>query len=295
MNRILFTIYRVVVPKPLRTVILKHNLKKKIINYYSVLHPDNADKEKLEVLKYLETNPVSIFPYPFNMKYAPGMIEVFYDHLRRLRYVMFDDKKLYFRKHWTIRRIQRAFADLSREQDPESPHRYIGNGFDVNENDVIADIGAAEGNFSLSVIDRVKKIYLFESDPRWIDALQSTFNNYSDKITIIEKRVSDTDDQYNMRLDTFYKSKGDITFLKIDVEGAERQVLEGCRELLSGSSPLKIALCTYHKEDDAREFSNLLEGYGFRVTFSKGYMIPFYDKKLKAPWLRRGLIRAERH
>jgi len=30
------------------------------------------------------------------------------------------------------------------------------------------------------------------------------------------------------------------------------------------------------------------------VTPSKGYMINYYDKKLKAPWLRRGLIRAVR-
>jgi len=32
--------------------------------------------------------------------------------------------------------------------------------FNLNENDVVADIGAAEGNFSLSVIEKVKKLYI---------------------------------------------------------------------------------------------------------------------------------------
>lgn len=294
MNRILFAIYRIVVPKPLRTVILKHRLRRKIIHYYMVLHPAGADDEKLAVLKYLETNPVSIFPYQFNNNYRPELIEVFYDKDRRLRYVMLDDKKLYFRQQWTKRRIQRAYADLSREQDPGSPHRYLGNGFSVDENDVIADIGAAEGNFSLSVIDRVKKVYLFESDSRWVDALKATFEPYSEKAVIVEKRVSNIDDSGNVRLDTFHDFYGDITFLKIDVDGAERQVLDGCKAIFSGKKPLKVALCTYHKEEDENKFAELLTGYGFKVSFSRGYMIPYYDKKLKAPWLRRGLIRAER-
>lgn len=294
MNRILFTIYRIVVPKPLRTVILRHRLRRKIIHYYTVLNPADANEEKLEVIKYLEINPVSIFPYQFNSTYMPDMIEVFFDKDRGLKYVMLDGKKLYFRQQWTKRRIQRAFAELSREQDPGSPHRYLGNGFSVGENDVIADIGAAEGNFSLSVIDRVKKVYLFESDSRWVDALKATFEPYSEKAVIVKKRVSDIDDSGNVRMDTFYDSCGDITFLKIDVDGAERQVLKGCKALFSGNKPLKVALCTYHKEEDENQFAELLKGYGFNVSFTKGYMIPYYDKKLKAPWLRRGLIRAER-
>lgn len=294
MNRILFTIYRIVVPKPLRSVILKHRLRKKIIHYYTVLHPGSADHEKLEVINYLKNNPVSIFPYQFTSNYRQELIEVYYDKERRLKYVMLDGKKLYFRRHWTKKRIQRAFADLSREQDPDSPHRYLSNQFNIDENDVIADIGAAEGNFTLSVIDRVKKVYLFESDSRWVDALKATFEPHSDKVVIVQKRVSDIDDSENVRLDTFFNSNSDITFVKIDVDGAERQVLGGFKSIFTGNKPLKIALCTYHKEEDEKEFAELLKGYGFTVSFSKGYMISYYDKKLKAPWLRRGLIRAER-
>jgi hypothetical protein len=36
-----------------------------------------------------------------------------------------------------------------REQDPDSPHRYLTDSFTIGNDDVLADIGAAEGNFSL--------------------------------------------------------------------------------------------------------------------------------------------------
>jgi hypothetical protein len=71
-------------------------------------------------------------------------------------------------------------------------------------------------------------------------------------------------------------------------------VLEGAKEIFESGSPLKIALCTYHKNDDEKEFTDLLEKSGFTVIPSRGYMIHYYDKKMKSPYLRRGLIRAVR-
>jgi hypothetical protein len=57
---------------------------------------------------------------------------------------------------------------------------------------------------------------------------------------------------------------------------------------------MKIALCTYHQHDDEQEFSALLENAGYVVNPSAGYMIFYYDKKLKEPYLRRALIRGEK-
>ena len=292
MNKILFSIYRVLVSKPLRTIILKKNLRRKILKYFASMPVEEVNDEQQEVLKYLENNPVTTFPYPFYNNYSPDLIEVFYDHENGMRYVFLEGKRLYFRKRWSKRRIQRAFADLTREQDNNSPHRYLSDSFSVNKDEIIADIGAAEGNFSLSVIDKVKKIYLFESDHRWIEALKATFAPWADKVEIINKRVVDFDDEKNIKFDTFYNKRRDITFLKIDVDGAEQNVLNSCRTILSDKGSLKIALCTYHKNNDEKDFTSLLQDYGFNVSYSKGYMIHYYDKKIKAPWLRRGLIRA---
>jgi hypothetical protein len=85
-----------------------------------------------------------------------------------------------------------------------------------------------------------------------------------------------------------------VTFLKIDVDGAESIVLDSCREVFKSGRPFKIALCTYHKNNDEKEFTTMLKNNGFAVSPSKGYMIHYYDKKMKAPYLRRGLIRAVR-
>ena len=292
MNKILFTIYRLVVPKPIRTVILKKNLRSNILDHFAGLPENEVNDEHREVLKYLEYNPVRIFPYLFHENYSAEEIEVFYDKEKGMRYVLQEGKRLYFKKRWNEKRIKRAWSDLQREQDIDSPHRYLTPEFSVGEDDVIADIGAAEGNFSLAVIDKVKKIYLFEYEKDWIEALRATFAPWPEKVEIIGKYVSDKDDESHIRLDTFYEEKKDLTFLKIDVDGAESVVLNSSKEIFKSVKPLKVVLCTYHKNNDEKDFIFLMKDYGFTVSPSKGYMINYYDKKMKAPYLRRGLIRA---
>lgn len=292
MNKYIFQVYRALVPKPIRTVITKNKLRKDIIGYYNSLPAGEISPEQKEVVAFLEKNPVRIFPYQFSDNYKPEAIEVFTDSENGLKYVMQDGHRLYFKRRWSEKRIRRAYNDLTREQDPASPHRYLAGSFDVSSNDVIADIGAAEANFSLSVIDKVKKIYLFEYDREWAEAMRATFRPWKDKVEIINKYVAGYDDESHINFGRFYQERGDITFLKIDVDGAESVVLKSCDEIFRSSASLKVALCTYHKRDDEAEFTTLLKDYGFRVSPSQGYMIHFYDKKMKAPYLRRGLLRA---
>jgi hypothetical protein len=294
MNKFFFPIYRILVPKPLRTIILKKTLRKKILKHFADLPENEINDEQKEVLKYLENDEIRIFPYPFHNNYSPEKIEVLFDNGNGMHYVFQDGKRLYFKKRWKEKRIKRAYCDLRREQDQGSPHRYLTESFTIGNEDVLADIGAAEGNFSLAVIDKVRKIYLFEYDCEWIEALRATFAPWPEKVEIISKYVSDLNDSSHVRFDTFFENKKDITFLKIDVDGAESDVLKSCNEVFNTNESFKIALCTYHKNNDEKDFTVLLENYGFNVIPSKGYMIHYYDKKMKAPYLRRGLIRAIR-
>lgn len=294
MNKYLFPIYRILVPKPIRTALLKKTLHKKIPEHYLSLPVNEVNEEQREVLKFIETNEIRIFPYQFHTDYSPDKIEVHYDREKGMRYVLQDGKRLYFKKRWGVNKIKKSYCDLMREQDIDSPHRYLTDSFTIGQNDVLADIGAAEGNFSLAVIEKIRKVYIFEYDQEWIEALRATFAPWPDKIEIINKFVSDKNDKSNIRFDTFFESRKDINFLKIDVDGAESIVLNSCDEVFKTPLPFKIALCTYHKNDDEKVFTSLLKNYGFTVTPSKGYMINYYDKKLKASYLRRGLIRAVR-
>ncbi|MFA5819564.1 MAG: hypothetical protein WC854_09825, partial [Bacteroidales bacterium] len=108
MNKILFSIYRILVPKPLRIIILKKSLREKILEYFASLPENEVNDEQREVLRYLDNNPVKIFPYPFHDNYSPEKIEVMFDPQTGMRYVLQEGKRLYFKKRWGEKRIKRA-------------------------------------------------------------------------------------------------------------------------------------------------------------------------------------------
>jgi len=291
MNEFFNQIYRFIVPKFIRKRIRSKRLRSAILKYYSKTS-DALTDEMNAVLTYIKAHPISIFPYPFQNNYNVNDIEIFRDDKKGLSYVMLDGRRLYFKKRWSEKRIRHSFNELKREQDPQSPHRYLNQNFEVEEGDILADIGVAEGNFALGAAEKAKALYLFETDREWVEALNATFEPWKDKVHIINKFVSDKNDSKQTTLDDFLEDKEPITFLKIDVDGAEAKLLKGCERILSQKSPLKIALCTYHKQNDEAEFTELLTKKGFAVSHSDGYMLFYTDKKIKAPYFRRGLIRA---
>jgi len=284
-------IYRIVVPKFIRKRILARELRSSILNYYDAL-PESPDQELAAVLDYLRINQIEVFPYDFQNQYLADAIEVFDDPEKGLRYVMLDGKKLYFKKRWSKKRIRHSFNELTKEQDTRSPHRYLTDQFKIEEGDVLVDIGVAEGNFALGAVEKASRLILFETDTEWIEALNATFEPWKEKVQIINKFVSDITNDTNTTLDDFLTPGEKITFLKIDVDGAESRLLKGCQRILREQNPLKLAICTYHKQDDERDFKALLSQNGFETSHSNGFMLFYYDKKMKAPYLRRGLIRA---
>lgn len=294
MNKYIFPIYRVLVPKPIRSCLLKKSLRKKITRLLSSLPESELNREQKEVLEYLEKNPVSLFPYAFDSKYPRESVEVFTDTSNGMKYVLQEGRRLYFKKGYSNAKVKTAFAALAKEQDPDCPHCYLSDDFGLGADDVIVDVGASEGNFSLSQIEKVKKVYLIDYDREWIRAMEATFAPWKDKIEIIPKYVADRNDEMNITLDVLLHEHPDITFLKIDVEGFEKTVLSGAAGFLAGQGHLKIAICTYHKHDDEHELTDILVKAGFRVRPSHGYMIPLFDKKIKSPWIRRAIIRADR-
>ena len=51
-------------------------------------------------------------------------------------------------------------------------------------------------------------------------------------------------------LDSYIKDK--VTFLKLDIEGAEMEALKGARYIIKTQKP-KLAICVYHKKEDITE------------------------------------------
>ncbi|MBK6282520.1 MAG: methyltransferase [Draconibacterium sp.] len=293
MNKLTSQIYRIVVPKFIRKRILAKNLPKSIQKYYAGL-PEPPSAEITSVLNYLSKNPIVVFPYDFQDEYIAENIEVFDDMEKGLKYVLMDGKRLYFKKRWGTKKIQDLYNLLSKEQDIRSPHRYLTNEFEFKMGETLVDVGAAEGNFALSVVEKASRIILFEADKEWIEPLNATFEPWKDKVEIVNKFVSNISDSSNTKLDDYLNvENGRETFIKIDVEGAESRLLDGCKKFLSEQKSLKLAICTYHKQNDEKEFSLLLKHYQFNISHSDGYMLFYYDKQMTAPYFR-GLIRAEK-
>jgi hypothetical protein len=294
------SIYRTVLSEELRWKIYNRKnikrekkLRKDVIDFLESPKNKFEKSDTHEIVNYLKNNNLHVFPYEFVKKYKPENIEVFHDNIFGLNYVLHSGKKLYFKKNWSKEHIKEKYSFLLNEQDPLSAHYYLDKDFTVDDHSIVIDAGVAEGIFVLPIIDKIKHAYLFETDEEWIEALNATFSEYKDKVTIINKFVADKDDEMNVKLDTYFKD-AKVDFIKIDVDGAEQLLLDGARELLSRETPLKIAICTYHNQQDEDAFDKMLRKYNFNCKTSDHYMLFFYDDNLKEPYLRRGVIRAQK-
>lgn len=89
------------------------------------------------------------------------------------------------------------------------------------------------------------------------------------------------------------RSEGYVNFLKLDVEGAEIPSLKGASKLLANRNHMKCAICAYHRKNAEQEIRELLEGYDFYTTTTKGYL--FFKEDVES-WidgeLRHGVVRA---
>ncbi len=291
MNLLNTAVYRIIVPKFFRKKIVAHVLRSNILAYYTGLKEPISEEISI-VLDYIKNRRIAMIPYCFQDEYIEDSIEVLYDTETGLHYVMHEGKRLYFKKRWGKKRIRLSFNELRKEQDIRSPHCYETDGFKVEKGDVLVDIGAAEGIFALSNVEQAGRIVLFESGKEWIEPLKATFAPWKEKVTIVNKFAGDVTNAKCTTLDDYFSPEEKLAFLKIDVEGAESKVLSGCKRIFSEGKSLKVAICTYHKAEDERELNGILKQNGFETSHSEGFLIIYTDRKLKAPYLRRGLIRA---
>jgi hypothetical protein len=292
-------IYRALLPKKIRSQIERFlfevsdpALRRKVLQHFQQAGM-KINEEEQEVLNYLTKKEFSIFPYEFADRIRNMKVEIFADPVTNLKYVINKGKKLFFIKTWNEERIKTAYKYLLIEQENESPHCYLGGTFSVNKGDVICDVGAAEGIFALNVIDLASEVYLFEADEGWIEALQATFAPWQEKVKIINKWVAEIDNEKYVSLNKIFADGRKVDFLKVDVDGFEARILAGAERLLVNRQGLKIALCTYHRQEDFETFSRYLEGHGFALEHSRGYMI-FNWGEIKPPYLRRGVLRASK-
>lgn len=247
---------------------------------------------------YLLENGAFMIPYPI-IKVTTNVI-VGFDKGFKLPFVIHNGKKLFYPKNYSVEKVRRYYLALIEDDcilggvhREKQPHQYQTDSFRIEKGDVLADVGCAEALLALDTIDLVSRAYLFEGDPKWIPALKATFKDYDDKVEIINKYVSDLDSDSTVTLQSALKSEGGRNvFIKMDIEGAEIEVLTGSKVYLKETPKIKIACCTYHHQSDADIILDLFEEMGFEHEFSDGYMyLKGYDRDFRFPYFRHGVLR----
>lgn len=263
---------------------LINRIRNKYKEYYNgqkIIKNDEIGK----LLKYLEENYkdpkhfLNIYNYNYIHKYYSDFYEVYKDSESGMNYVVYNNKKMFFPKNdkYSEEYIKWYFATILSEQDKESPHRY--NIEDIKEGDVVLDVGTAEGIFSLSIIDKVSKIYLFEMNDKWLEALKKTFEPYKEKVVIINKRIGLSKEC--TKLDDILK-ENKVDYIKMDIDGYEADALESGENIIM-SNNLSVAACSYHNLGDQEKIIEVMKKYNMDMCFSPGYMLTFdewgnYDK-----------------
>ena len=229
-------------------------------------------------------------PYEWTKDYRAENVSVEKDAGNGLLYVKVNGHQVFFPRKATPAEVQRAVSIGQMEQDKRSPHCYVGNGFNVDSGDVAVFIGASDGLFCLSLIDRLSKAYLFEPGSDWHEPLRATFAPWGDKVEIVPLAAGSNNGDGRVSLDSFFKNRPFPNYIQVDVDGVEREVLDGARNLLRDATKLRLSLCTYHKRLDFQEFDHLLSGQGYTIHHSPG----FFLIGVRMPYFRRGILYASR-
>ena len=263
-------------------------LKTLIGSYYAGTH----DIEILQVLAFLDHHDVQMIPYAFAGNYRADDVVVHEDDSSGYPWAEIDGHRVYFPKEMAPGAVRSAVNSALVEQDALSPHCYRAEHFTFRNEGAAVLIGASDGIYCLSIMDHFSSVYLFEADPKWLAPLTMTFAPWGDKVKIVQKFVSDQDTEQEI---TFAASIGDrITYLQADVEGAEKRLLTGARQMLARESGLKLSLCCYHRHNDRVDLGDIVTKHGFSVSFSRGYLIMWMQVPLRKPYLRRGVLHAEK-
>ncbi len=263
-------------------------------------YEDFDDPAIQETLEYWKTHELSVFN-----QHVPddrGTFDrVFFDE--DLPYIYFKTdggewRKMYYPRNqqFFTYKGEKFVKNLMEEQLPTSPHLYIKGEHKICAGDIVIDAGVMEGNFALRYVDICSKMYLFETDPRWVEALRQTFKDYRDKVEIIPRFVSNVTDDKNITIDDALPDlRGEKIFLKMDIEGAEPLALRGAKRILTNNK-VKASICSYHNAEDLIKIKSIMQSYGYKTSTSDGWMVFTCDPKIfDMADFRKGIVYAENY
>lgn len=143
----------------------------------------------------------------------------------------------------------------------------------INQDDIVLDIGAAVGGFSLEIHNKVCHVYAVE--PLFIDELKENINlNSAENITVLEYALGEPNTILHIKFinksitatcksltELINLCGGHVDVLKTDCEGGEWNIEP---HELSGIRRVEAEIHSFNREDKA-DFVTMLENSGFNV------------------------------
>jgi FkbM family methyltransferase len=167
--------------------------------------------------------------------------------------------------------------------------------FKVEKGDIVVDVGAHVGMFTVKALKEVGEeglVIAIEPEERNFELLKRNTRGYRN-VKLVKKAIGDKtgrailyiselSGEHSIKrssratksidvevdtLDNILSSLGvsKVDFLKIDVEGAELEVLRGAGGYLSEGKIRKVAVAAYHYCEEHKEVADFLSYYGFLV------------------------------
>jgi len=171
---------------------------------------------------------------------------------------------------------------ISLEMAEQRRDIYSQRGVGVRAGDIVMDVGANVGLFARTALNAgAEKVIAIEPAPANVECLRRNLKSEIDtgRVVVVAKGAWDRDDVRemniypdNMAANTFVGDREDpghkaelplttldkiaaglglprVDFIKMNIEGAERQALQGAAGVIRRYKP-RMALCVYHLPDD---------------------------------------------
>jgi FkbM family methyltransferase len=260
------------------------------------------------------------YPYFKVLGFFKDINEIHYEeanHDDSIKLIKIADYKIYWPKTIPHEPVISAYKSVL-YNEADNYFRF----YSPQKDDIVFDLGACEGFFSLYLRNKVRKVYVFEPFPELCGALSLTLSediqrgsaeicNYAvgnregvvdffvdddlDGSTVESHRINNTILKEisvpMIALDKFVSDRGidRVSMIKMDVEGAEYSVLEGARKVIKEFKP-DLLVSAYHYPHDYERLAQLLINSNYNIYL--GPLVMTTQHGQGRPWYRYALIHA---
>jgi len=182
----------------------------------------------------------------------------------------------YVLEGYTTKEIARQINDAFTAEGP-----YELNAVTLDAGDIVIDAGSWIGDFAALASVKGCHTYAFEPVANLFANFLTKTAAWNKNITACPFALSDSNGYLTIEnsqvqatsLDSFVHENNlpRVDFIKADIEGAERYLLKGAKNVLKEFAP-KIAICTYHLPDDPKVLRELILEANPKYSIEEQYL-----------------------